>query len=270
MNDNKAFIDKWESLSVRNKEGIEWSLFVPQGAKPRTQRQFNLYNYYRFINSVISGKNYMSAVELGCGRGTIGLFLNKYDKMKVTLVDIDAGAINLAKENLSFFGGKADYVVADAQATGLPANSVDVAVSIGLLEHIPDYRKVLLEEYRILKPGGVIINLNIPEKWSAQKFNNIYKGLLRLFFGSKKLQKDYYRNGDKPEQYLAAAAEAGFKNCSVMNVNPFTIWTPIPQWCEYPLALLYRCILWCRGFFMKEPLKTNYLFSQGHFLVGYK
>lgn len=268
MNDNQAFLEKWKGLNIRNQKGMEWSLFVPPGAKSRTQRQFNLYQYYRFIHSLCVGKNYKNAVELGCGRGTIGLYLNKYDGLAVTLTDIEKEALELACQNFDFFGGQAAYLVADAQDTKLPASSFDLVVSIGLLEHISEYRRVLAESYRILKPGGMMVTLNIPGKWSVQKFNEVYKRLVQWLVPVKK--KDYYRNSDRPEQYLAAAEAVGFKQCFTMNVNPFPIWTPVPVWLEYPIALCYRFILWIRGWFMKEPMKTNYLFSQGHFLVGRK
>ena len=268
MSDNKPFLDKWKGLNAHNAQGLEWSLFVPHGGKPRTQRQFALYNHYRYIKSLLSGRGYSTAIELGCGRGTIGLYLNLQDRMKVTLLDMEESAIELARRNFEFFSGQADYVVADASDTKLPSNSFDMVVSIGLLEHIPEYGRILTESYRILKPGGVMFAHNIPAKWSVQRWNDAYKKI----FGYPPVAKqgDYYRNSDNPEQYKEATIKAGFKECHVLNVNPFPIWTPIPRFFEYPITLCSRWILWTRSLYMHEPLKTNYLFSQGHYLIGYK
>ncbi|MBI4114517.1 MAG: class I SAM-dependent methyltransferase [Candidatus Niyogibacteria bacterium] len=246
---------------------MEWTLFVPRGERPRTQRQFNLYNYYQFIHRLIKGKGYRTGIEIGCGRGTLALFLHKYDGIAVTLLDSAARAIALAKKNFDAFEGKGEFVVADAAHTRLVGGQYDVAVSIGLLEHVPDYRAVLAETYRIMRPGGVLVTLNLPRKFSLQKLNDVYKFFLRPFLPKKKLQKDYYRNHDKPEQYAHAAQEAGFRGCYYFQANPFPIWTPIPAFLEQPIALLYRGILRLRGFWMKEPMKTNRFFSHGHFLV---
>ncbi|AMA59281.1 class I SAM-dependent methyltransferase [Bradyrhizobium sp. CCGE-LA001] len=48
---------------------------------------------------------------------------------------------------------------ADARATGLPANSIDCAVSVETLEHIPkaDIAAILKELRRILRPDGVAL-----------------------------------------------------------------------------------------------------------------
>src|SRR3989344_8441881 len=259
-NDNDSFLEKWKEHSGLRKQGMEWTLFVPAGAKPRTQRQFNLYNYYRFIHALIKNRDFKRGVELGCGRGTLSLFLNKYDGLEMTLVDIAEDAIALAKENFEFFGGAGKFLTADASKTGLPDNYFDLTLSIGLLEHL-DYQPVLAEEYRILRPGGLLVALNLPGKISVQTLNNFYKLLLKPFVPRAELKKDYYRNIDKPRDYLRTAEAVGFKSCRVINFNPFAIWTPIPRSLEPVITLLYRSILGLRSLVMIEPMKTNYLFS---------
>lgn len=51
------------------------------------------------------------------------------------------------------------YVVADWQrlSEALPAESIDVAVSSHVIEHVPDDARALDELYRVLRPGGVAI-----------------------------------------------------------------------------------------------------------------
>ncbi|OGL72416.1 hypothetical protein A3D72_01115 [Candidatus Uhrbacteria bacterium RIFCSPHIGHO2_02_FULL_57_19] len=264
----RLFQEKWCGAVSRG--GDERDLFVPPGAPPRTQRQFNLFHYHRFISGLIEGGGFARAAEFGCGRGTISQYLTVHNGIRMTLVDTSEDALALARANFANVGAQAEFVCADAVSSGLPSDSYDLVLSIGLLEHIPDYRTVLREKFRILKPGGLMFSMNVPGKRSVQNLNDIYKKIIAPFAPAGSIRKDYYRNNDRPEQYLAAAREAGFDNCSVMNVNPYPIFTPVPPAAERTLTALYRGIHRLRGLLMKEPMATNYPMSQAHFLIGYK
>ncbi len=266
---HQTFHTKWDDTEKKTNQE-EQSIFVDLGKKPVTQRQVNLYYYYQFIKSIIDKKEYKDAIEIGCGRGTIALYLALYERMNVICNDVEEKAIDIAKQNFSLHKQKATFIVGDAAKLPIPDQSVDVAVSIGLLEHLENYQQILQEQYRILRPGGVMISLNIPKKYSVQKLNNIYRFFLKLFHVPFPLKKDYFRNSDTPEMYATAAKKENFENVFTLNVNPFPIFTPIPYTCEKYIAAIYRMLLKIRSFFLSYPMKTNYFFSQAHFLVGFK
>lgn len=265
------FQDKWKDIA-NGKGGAadEVSLFVDKGGAPATQRQINLYWYYRFLKKILIDRNYKKGLEIGCGRGTMSLYLRKYEGLDATLLDLEPSAIELAKENFKSRGVEGEFVVASSDAMPFPDNSFDMVYSIGLLEHLKNYGKTLEECYRILKPGGAIVHLNIPAKWSCQNINNFYKKILQLFTGKKYPAKDYWRNSDKPEDYISVAEAAGFKDCKTVNVNPFPIFVPMPRKIDKKIARFYRLIIKIRSLFLEYPFETNYRLSQGHFLVGYK
>lgn len=266
---HQTFDSKWKNISNKKKDE-EFSIFVPPGKKPQTQRQFNLFNYYEFIHGVIQRKGYKDAIEIGCGRGTIALYLSLYEKLNVICNDSEESAILLAQENFEFFGSKGSFVVSDASKLPLQDGSVDVSVSIGLLEHLPEYASLLKEQYRILRPGGVMISLNIPRKKSVQNLNKIYRLIYRIFSPGVLLKPDYYRNEDVPDMYKNKAVDVGFENVYTINVNPFPIFTPLNSKLERLVTLLYRMMLGIRRIFLRYPFKTSYTLSQAHFLVGYK
>ena len=268
MSDNKAFEEKWASARGGAGKAEEKTIFVPKGTRPKTQRQFNLFHYFEFIAGRIEGKNYRTALEVGCGRGTIGLYLNRYLGMEVTLLDSSKDAVELAQWNFAHWGGKGVFRVEDARVLSFPESSFDVIATIGLLEHLEDYRPVLREMYRVLKPGGVLFSVNIPKKKSIQVLNNIFRSFLR--FGKRELHKDYYRNTDTPDNFKHRAEEVGFEDVKVFYVNPFPLFTPVPVWAERILVKFYRGVYVMRGIVMSYPFRGSRMFSQAHFLSAKK
>lgn len=266
-NHNEHFNHQWIE-AISKQKGQEFSLFVPQHENPKTQRQFNLFNYFSYIQKEIEGKGYSSSLELGAGRGTISLYLKKYLGFTVTLNDMSDEAMALAKANFTHFKEEAQFVVSDARALPFADNSFDVVTSIGLMEHLDDYAPILKEAYRVLKPGGTMIQINIPQKNSIQLLNVGYRKILQLL--GKELRKDFPRNTDTPEMYAMHAREAGFHDVKTINVNPFPLFVPIPMVVDETLAILYRGILKVRGLFFKEPFTCSYELSQCHFLIGKK
>ncbi|OHA15173.1 MAG: hypothetical protein A3G52_03530 [Candidatus Taylorbacteria bacterium RIFCSPLOWO2_12_FULL_43_20] len=269
MMDNKQFDDKWKEASG-GAPFEERSVFVPFGDRPKTQRQFILHSEFEYISSLAKKHRVKEAIEIGCGRGTIALYLNKYLGVSVVAADISDEAVNLARENFSLHKGEGKVIMADAGHLPFPEATFDMTVSIGLLEHLEDYTSLIQEQYRVLKSGGIMVSLNIPKKNSIQVLNNIYRFFLNLLGFSTFLKKDYFRNSDTPEMYSKIAKEAGFIEVETFYCNPFPLFTPIPKFCERILVVLYRLIYGTRRLFMKYPFKGSQLLSQEHFLVGIK
>lgn len=94
----------------------------------------------------------MHALDIGCSTGVMSRHLGDHFG-RVTGIDIDEKAVAYANEQ---FGSDAlVFRVGDAMATGLDADSVDVAICAHVYEHVPDASRMLDEIHRVLKPGGV-------------------------------------------------------------------------------------------------------------------
>ena len=161
---HQEFNEKWGDIVKKEENGEEISIFVDLGKEPETFRQFHSLAYFDFIRETIKGRDYKKSLEVGCGRGTSSLYLNKYLGMDVTLVDISEDAIKLAKYNFDKFGVEGNIEVADSEKMSYEDASFDLTVSIGLAEHFKDYTQLFREQHRVLRPGGMMISLNIPKK----------------------------------------------------------------------------------------------------------
>lgn len=126
---------------------------------------------YRFVDKKI--------LEVGAG---ISQFLKLFeDNNHVVALDINA---ELLKQNKT----KAKLVVADAETLPFKDQSFDFIYMIGVLHHLPDQRKALLEAKRVLKMNGQIFIVE-PTKWSLNLPYYLLRQFALIFFGEK-----YYRN----------------------------------------------------------------------------
>jgi SAM-dependent methyltransferase len=101
-----------------------------------------------------------SAVDLGCGPvGALALLAERVGPGgRVVGVDNDPVHVDLAR---AYARGRAldnvELVQAEADRTGLPAASFDVAHARALLVNIPDPAAVIAEMVRLVSPGGHVL-----------------------------------------------------------------------------------------------------------------
>lgn len=268
----KAFHEKWAMLKEGTKDNRkEKFIYVEQGKTPATQRQLSLYNYFRFIERELKEINAKDVMEIGCGRGTIGLYLADYCDMNVSLMDNEEGAMKIAQEAFANHKLDATFIVGDALNMNLPDNSFDAIVSIGLAEHLDNVDELFAEQFRVLRPGGKMVSLNIPKKFSAQHLNTLLrmvKKILGLYKDS--VHRDYYRNSFTAKQYEAFAKKVGFVDTKVTHVCPFPVLVPIRMSTDRLITGWRKLLLKIRGIVMKYPYKTNPIIAHAHFLVGTK
>ena len=139
-----------------------------------------------------------SILDFGCGNGFHGAYL----KSKCESLDgVDFSTAiekNEAKNNydkLFFFDLGGDIE--------LPENHYDLLFSIEVIEHVKNYRKFLLNAYRLVKPGGKIFLTTTTYFWSIFILLIIYrrktnfKTLYQFFMGwmgSEKYKTDFVIN----------------------------------------------------------------------------
>src|SRR5919202_1133080 len=107
------------------------------------------------FGSIIKSNNESMILDLGCGDGVFfSIFKKRFQLVYKKLIGIDVNEDELKKAaKLDTYN---DLICCDARLLPFKDNSIEICLSVSVLEHIPCYPKVLTEIQRILKENFVI------------------------------------------------------------------------------------------------------------------
>lgn len=141
----------------------------------------NLYKRFFYLtrfNSVISSLSPHKGekiLDIGCGPGFYSRHLVNSGS-KVTAIDFSKDYIKQAK---SYVGNKANFIVADASSLPFEDNHFDKLLVTEVIEHVQNYKDILKEVLRVLRPNGSAV-ITTPNKYSymnlAYKLKRLAKG----------------------------------------------------------------------------------------------
>jgi ubiquinone/menaquinone biosynthesis C-methylase UbiE len=101
----------------------------------------------------------LDILDAGTGTGYFAILLAKAGH-RVTGVDMTSSMLAEAEATAGQFGADARFLQADVQATGLEEASFDAVVSRNVTWTLPDPARAYCEWYRLLRPGGIVINFD--------------------------------------------------------------------------------------------------------------
>lgn len=101
------------------------------------------------------GRTAEKVLDVGCGPGTQALIW-AVSGYKVSALDINEPLIERARERASAQGLDVDFRLGSATDLPWPDQSFDLCLVPELLEHVADWRAVLDDAIRVLKPGGLL------------------------------------------------------------------------------------------------------------------
>lgn len=151
------------------------------------------------LEELLEGKEFDTLIDIGCGDGSLSYpFLGK--SSQITLADISASMLNLAKQKLAGRHGTVlSFVEGNFTEKDMPSKEYELVLCIGVLAHVADLGKALNKLFSLVKPGGrVAIQFS--------DYNNIMtKAQLSL------LKKTYKMNHITLEMIQNMATDAGFE-----------------------------------------------------------
>ncbi len=123
----------------------------------------------------------LDVLDLACGTGDLSLALQKAlpEGSRITGADFSEGMLAVMREKLARKGleDRILLIQADAAALPFPEASFDaVTVAFGI-RNFPDREQALREILRVLRPGGILVILELSEPE-----NRLLKACYRLYF----------------------------------------------------------------------------------------
>lgn len=153
--DNTIDYEKYyEKISLRE---------IPKETKFLEQFRINL--IVKLLKDNIKFLESKKILDLGCGDGEIICRIANFSKNCVG-IDIAKNRLMKFKDQANRLGVK--LVQGSIEKTSFPNQEFDVVICTEVLEHIKDYKRVLLEVSRILKGNGYLL-LTVPYKERINK-----------------------------------------------------------------------------------------------------
>jgi len=109
-------------------------------------------------------------LEIGCGSGYGAVLLSELRPKSYVGIDLMPEQIALARQRKLL---NAEFMVLDATDLPFPDQSKDVVVIFGVLHHVPVWRKVVSEIYRVLRPGGRFF-VEEPDGAAVARFDRVF------------------------------------------------------------------------------------------------
>ena len=103
------------------------------------------------LRRLLGGRSYQHAADIGGGYGRLSVILSEYAN-RVTLADPSTQQLDLSRE--IFPGHTFERELADAARLPFADGSIDLALVVRILHHLPDPDAELAELARVLRPGG--------------------------------------------------------------------------------------------------------------------
>jgi len=102
-------------------------------------------------------KTNLNILDVGCDGGNFTSSLLKYGD--VIGLDLSSSFIDYAHK--AYRG--VPFLIGDGQHLPLKSESFDLVFCLEVLEHVPNPHSMVIETYRVLKPGGIFITI-VPDK----------------------------------------------------------------------------------------------------------
>ena len=158
-------------------------------------------------------------LDAGCGEGWVAIHLSRDFGYRIYGIDLLETSIRSAESNATRIGiHKSKFRLMDYAKTDFPNNHFDGIYTMESLMHASDYEATLTEFYRILKPGGVLVNYEyvLEDNLGTEGeivYGEIYRnGAMGFVFNDfrRSKMKEIWKN-------------AGFKNVSTEDITEHVV-----------------------------------------------
>lgn len=170
----------------------------------------------RLSNELAPGGTFL---DLAPGPGFLSVELAKRGQYEITGLDISKTCVELARENARKAGVQADFRLGNASAMPFAENSFDLIVCRAAFKNFSEPQKAIDEMYRVLKPGGRALIIDL-RKDVSMKDINAYVDKLGLGGFDSFITKSVFRfmlipRAHTTDDFHRMAGASKFRKCDI-------------------------------------------------------
>ncbi len=172
------FVRKFKDLEIQGKKAHDYDDFS------RKYRLKDLKEYANLAAGHVS--NGGSVLEIATGPGYFCIELAKLGNFKITGLDISNDLVKIARTNAQQAGVQVDFLQRNASSIQFPDMSFDFVFCSWAIKNFMEPQKALNEMYRVLKPGGTVLIIDLNHDAASQEWDRYasslgLKGMTALF-----------------------------------------------------------------------------------------
>lgn len=230
LTDRQFWVNYWES-----KTGL--SVNIPEN-----------YLFHKELGAIIKTRNVKTAIELGGFPGYYAVFLKKYFKLDVTLLDYFVHQpVTNALLQANGMRESDIHIIETDLFNHQEVKQYDLVLSCGLIEHFNDTADIIQRHINFVKPGGTLF-ITLPN----------FKALNGWF--QKSFDRDNYDKHNiscmDPELLAHICRDAGLEVIQSRYFGYFSLWLENEQ--QKPAAVrLLKKSLWLAGKIFTKILSFN-------------
>ncbi len=118
-----------------------------------------------------------SVLEIAPGPGYFCIELAKLDNFQITGLDISKSFVEIARKNATKAGLKIDFREGNASAMPFKDNTFDLTFCQAAFKNFSEPVKAISEMYRVLKPGGAAVILDMRQDASKEDREREIQGM---------------------------------------------------------------------------------------------
>ena len=218
---------------LQNKKGLVQNVFNQVYDRYDLMNDFMSLGIHRLwkksLLNMMNPSSNQNLIDVACGTGDIAkLFVKHVNKLsRIACVDPNKGMISKGKEKLSKFKN-INWIISPAEKIPLSDNLFDFyTISFGL-RNTANIDKALSEAYRVLKPGGRFLCLEVSKiqnKNLETHYKNYYKlipSIGKFVVGEKQPYEYLIKSIEdflNQEELIDAMVKNNFKKCTYRNLS---------------------------------------------------
>jgi ubiquinone/menaquinone biosynthesis C-methylase UbiE len=160
-------------------------------------------------------------LEVAPGPGYLSIELAKLGKVQVTGLDISETFVKIEQQNAAEAGVKVDFNQGNAAAMPFDDDKFDFAVCVAAFKNFTQPVKALNEFYRVLKPGGTALIVDLRRDASIEDINEEVKKMklnpLNALMTRWTFKHVLLKNAYTQDEIEALVAQTSFKQCNIQN-----------------------------------------------------